>query len=253
MERVTVIQGKVPIILVCPHGADDINTDIITECAANTLQCNAVINRGFERADFVDVDNDKANCNRIDHIKEDVVCEEFLQPIEKIEKKLRKNNSTGGFVGWNNAAGHGFTGWFSHPNPIHIFHIHGCGNAIHKQAGVQVGAIVGYGLGLKKDSLSCDLWRKNLFVHLFRWQYQLHEVLEGKRGGKYTGRDANNMNQYYRKHKDYSWVQSMQLEFPFSTRDTKETAKLAGANLAVILHHYLQYKEFTGSPDERFI
>ena len=82
-ERVGIIIGKNPVILVAPHGADDTNTDIITERVAKKADCYAVINRGFERADFVDVIKDKADCNKIDHCKQEVVYEEFLKPIIK--------------------------------------------------------------------------------------------------------------------------------------------------------------------------
>ncbi len=89
-ERVTVIYGKKPFLLVAPHGADgdDINTAIIAEETALALGCNAVINRGFERSDNVDVDDDQANCNRVDHIIQPVVYDEFLKPIIKIKDKL---------------------------------------------------------------------------------------------------------------------------------------------------------------------
>ena len=77
MERVSVIEGKSPIIIVAPHGykGDDENTDLIAEEIANALHCYAVINRGWERSDSVDFMKDKADCNNVYHCKEDVVRE----------------------------------------------------------------------------------------------------------------------------------------------------------------------------------
>lgn len=60
--RVSTITGTIPIILVAPHGPDDKNTDIIVENTAKLLGSYAVINKGFERSDVVDVSNDEADC-----------------------------------------------------------------------------------------------------------------------------------------------------------------------------------------------
>lgn len=238
MERVSVIRGTKPILLVCPHGADDINTDIITETAASIANCHAVINRGFERSDTVDTKKDLANCNRIDHCKHNVVYEEFLRPIERIEYHSRTASPVA---------------WYLKTDPFHVFHIHGCGNKIHIEANRIVGAVVGYGLGLKKDSLTCELWRKNLFIDLFRLRHSKGEILEGKRGGKYTGRDSNNLNQYWRKHQISDWVQSMQLEFPFTARDDVAVATKTGETLGNILKEYLNYDSYASEPQSHFI
>ncbi len=236
MERVSIIRGKKPVIFVCPHGADDTNTTIIAETAAKELDAFAVINRGFRRSEEVDANNDEANCNRVDHVYEDVVYEEFLAPLEKLTSQLSKG--------------------FAKQQTVHIFHIHGCGNTIHKLAGEKVEIVVGYGLGLQKDSLSCDIWRKNLFVDMYRTinkQIFHGEIYEGKPGGKYAGRDKNNMNQYFRKQNFCEWVQSMQLEFPFSVRDTESGARFSGLRLVDIVLEYLEIENYTGQPTEKFI
>lgn len=234
-ERVTTIHGKEPIILVCPHGADDTNTDIITELAAKHLNCYAVINRGFERDDEVDVDNDRANCNRIDHIKEEVIFDEYLKPIQKFQQKIsQKGQKTAG------SAYNGIAYWYQPSSPCHIFHIHGCGNLVHKTAGEQVEVIVGYGLGAKKDSLSCNPENKDLFIKLWRNYATGGEVYTGAGGGKYAGRDSNNMNQYFRKHITDMSVQSMQLEFPFSMRDSASQATTTAMVLSLVLQDYLK-------------
>jgi len=230
-ERVNTIIGKNPVILVAPHGADDTNTSIIATYAAKILNCYAVINNGFERADFVDETKDKADCNRVSHCKSDIVFEEFLKPILKFKNNILNSNK---FLIYKNK------------NVVNIFYIHGCGDAIHKNAGTKVSIVVGYGLGTKKDSLTCELWRKNLFLK--EYSKKLSEVsyesakgivLEGKGGGQYAGRDSDNLNQYFRKHDMDLRVKSMQLEFPFSCRKTKINSSETGHLLGMVIKDYI--------------
>lgn len=225
-ERVSVIRGKQPVILVAPHGCDDTNTDIIAEVAANTIDCHAVINRGFERDDNVDVMRDKANCNRCDHVKQPVVYEEFLQPIEKIVNKFNQKYSK-------------INPWWDRLASMDdmttlILYIHGCGNDIHKIANTTVEVIVGYGLGNKEHSITCEDWRKELFLDFCRANTN-ESVCCGKGGGKFAGRDSNNMNQYFRKHSKNPHVESLQLEFPYSTRSTQYDAEETGRFLADVV------------------
>lgn len=197
-ERVQIIRGKHPILLVAAHGADDNYTAEITEMLANSGEYHAVINWGFERSDTVDAVNDQANCNRVDHVKQDIVFDEFLNPLLKIVNTIKKTAI------------------------CNIFHIHGCGNVVHKEAGKDVGVIVGYGLGIQSNSLSCQKWKVDLFSDLFKAGVMLQRkdsVFHGKGGGHYAGRDINNMNQYFKKHQNTPLVDSMQLEFPLSVRE----------------------------------
>lgn len=246
-ERVSLVIGKNPIILVAPHGCDDNNTDIVVERAATILNCYAVINRGFDRSDDVDVNNDKANCNRCDHVKEDVVYEEFLKPIIKFKDQILKKVG-GSSKGW---------GWnlpeLNSPKCV-IFYIHGAGDKVHSTANEQVAAIVGYGLGTKKDSLTCELWRKNLLVDLYRKYSNDGDIFEAKGGSRYAGRSTNNMNQYFRKHDLIPWVDCMQLEFPYSHRKTGSRAVLCSTMLAMVLEDFLSYDQgYTYEPLPKFI
>lgn len=231
-ERVDTIIGTIPVILVAPHGPDDINTDIIVEHVANKISCYAVINRGFDRADSVDVENNKADCNRVDHCNEDVVYDEFLKPIIRFKDRImyKKTNDL----------------MIPYPETVHIFYVHGCGNIVHKEAGRTVELIVGHGLGVKTDSLSCESWRRNLFVNLYKLFSQTHKtgfVYSGKGGGRYAGRHSNNINQYFRKHDLDPDVQSMQLEFPYSCRDSEASAIVTASCLAVTITDYLLIKD----------
>lgn len=255
-ERVSLRIGRSPIILVAPHGCDDNNTDIVAEQAAATLDCYAVINRGFDRSEIVDVNNDKANCNRCDHVKEDVVYEEFLKPIirfkDQILKRINNESNLGMGTGWPSG-----TGWMlpdvNSPKCL-IFYIHGAGDRVHSTANEQVTAIVGYGLGTKKDSITCELWRKNLLVDLYRQYSNDGDIFEARGGSRYAGRSANNLNQYFRKHDLIPWVDCMQLEFPYSHRKTKSRAQLCGTMLSIVLQDFLNYDQgYPNEPPPKFI
>ena len=222
-------------LFVAPHGPDDNNTAIIAEKAAETCDGFYVINNGFERkGETVDVDEDKANCNRIDHVLEEVVKEEFLDPITKFAEQMKN-------IIWSGP------GWPYYVDPATIckpmiFYIHGAGDHVHKEVGEDVAVIVGYGLSHKNDSLSCEDWRRKLFVHSYRGMASGDgEVYEGKGGGNYGGRSANNMNQYFRKHDPDMLIDSMQLEFPYSTRCTESIATMTGVLLATVAQDILNY------------
>lgn len=69
-------------------------------------------------------------------------------------------------------------------------------------------------------------------------------VFEAKGGGKYAGRDTNNLNQYFRKHDYDIMVQSMQLEIPYKFRKNKEEASNMGTVLAFVISNYLKYNHY---------
>lgn len=253
-ERVSTIIGKNPVILVAPHGADDTNTALLTEIASQKIDCYAVINRGFERADYVDVNKDIADCNRINHCKEEVVFDEFLKPIIKFQNKILQKslqiNNLHRMLNINNQLN---KEKYLSSYPVHIFHIHGCGDSVHKIANERVGVIIGYGSGLKKDSHTCETWRKNLFVDLWRKNSRSGDAFEGKGGGKYAGRDSNNLNQYFRKHEVVWEVQSMQLEFPYSSRNTPEETEKTANFLADLISNYITFHSWSLRPNPKFI
>jgi hypothetical protein len=211
-ERVNVIMGKKPIILIAPHCQDDHNTALITKITAATIEAYAVINQGFERGKDVDVENDIADCNRVDHCQSEIVYDEFLKPLLKIRNIINKRSQK-----------------------ILILHIHGAGDIVHKEANEQIDVIVGYGLGIIKPSLTCETWRKNLFIDTWRNHSDDGEVYEGKGSGRYAGRSSNNMNQYFRKHLFDKHINSMQLEFPFSMRKTEILASITAVKLSRVL------------------
>lgn len=226
-ERVLVMRGsqKVPVIFVAPHGSDDTWTDELAIHACASINAHGIINRGFERSDKVDVEKDLANCNSVSHCMQEVVYEEFLKPLVKLQDKL-----------------------LSLHKRVYMFYIHGCGNIVHKEAQDEVGIIIGYGLGLKKHSLTCDLWEKNLLVALFNSAKM--NAYEGKGGGKYAGRDSDNLNQYNRKHSIIPAISSFQLEYPLSQRIEPS---LRGLQLGMIIQKFITFDNYAGTHKEKFI
>lgn len=217
--RVSCILGKAPVLFVCPYGQEESHTGTVAETAARCLGGNAVVNYGFLRADSVDVANDRADCNRVDHVRQDVVREEFLRPVQRTVSRLCDK-----FEGAAACA--------------HVFVVRGCHDA-PVSVGARVDVILGYGLGAKKHSLTCYDWRKSLFVDLWRHHNGGHCYV-GRGDGPFAGRDANTLNQYYRKHSLQYSVQSMQLTFPGCLRSSSVAALSTGNQLALVVEDYLR-------------
>lgn len=200
-ERVLQIPGKEPLLVVAPHGADDHGTAEIATMFAKLANAYAVINQGFERSPAVDTARDLADCNRVDHVKQPVVFDEFLEPIERFANKILIRYVKG------NKSRYPF-----------VIYIHGAGDIVHKNLGSEVAAIVGYGLGVKQDSLTMDLDKVNRFMMCLQ-TFVRGAVCDGGAGGRYAGRSSNNMNQYFVKHGDpFSRLDCLQIEIPYSQR-----------------------------------
>ena len=63
MERVSTYYGDLPILLVAPHGADDLNTDFLVDKISSEMGTFAVINRGWKRDSVFNYATDRADCN----------------------------------------------------------------------------------------------------------------------------------------------------------------------------------------------
>lgn len=221
MERVSIKEGKSPVIFVAPHGyrGDDENTDLMVEHMSHQLDSYAVINRGWERSDNVDYMQDKADCNNIWHCKEDVVREEFFDPIIRFKNKILKTNQI-----------------------AYIFYIHGMGSrhrAISKDPHLDV--VVGYGAG-KPNSYSCDLWQKNLLLHSLNLSGIT--TYEGKAGGAMSGWSRNNLNQYFRKWDYDANVSTMQLEIIYDLRHDKDLAIITADYIGNTIEDLINAKGF---------
>jgi hypothetical protein len=218
VERVSIIEGKTPVIFVAPHGAagDDTNTAVITKSAAEAMNAYAVINRGWERADVFDYNKDKADCNNVEHCLEDVVKDEFLDPIIRFKNRIRKKHP------W---------AW--------LFTIHGMGNdACIKAKDNSLSMVVGFGAGVP-PSHTCKPWMKDLLIY----QCGQHgwTSYEGKAGGKFAAWRKNNLCQYFRKWELDQHVHAMQLEIIYDLRDSKAKAQLCGECLADFIGEVINY------------
>lgn len=224
MERVSIIHGKAPIIIVAPHGydQDDQNTDLIAETIANQLSCYAVINRGWERADSVDYLRDKADCNNVFHCQEDVVREEFLEPIIRFKNKILNQDLN-----------------------CYIFYIHGMSNKHrHLSKDPALDIVVGYGAG-SPNSYSCELWQKDFI--LTELNNTGIRAYEGKKGGVMSGWSRNNLNQYFRKWEYEPEVNSMQLEIIYELRRERDLAFLTADYLSIAIKKLSRAHAWTGN------
>jgi hypothetical protein len=222
MERVSIYEGKKPVIVVAPHGYenDDENTSVIAKKLAKSLNCYMVVNNGWERDEVVDCFRDKADCNNTLHCHEDVVKEEFLDPILRFKNRILNYHSS-----------------------AYVFYIHGMSNKHKMIAGdSDLDMVVGYGAGVP-DSITCETWRKDLFLHLL--SDQGFNVYEGRKGGMMSGWARNNMNQLFRKWYQDPRVHSLQIEIAFDLRRERDTALLCAEYFERVIEDMLEVKSFT--------
>ena len=217
--RVACTPGKMPpncgkgVILVAPHAVEEPETGLIVEHAAKLLKCQSVVNWGFQRdCALVDVNKDQADCNKCSHVKEPVVYDEFLKPLYKGFDKSCE---------WF----HSHHRWFDTPvddTACLIFYVLGCSNEVIARDGCTKECIVGWGKGSKKDSPTCKQWRKNLFINTYRDRLRdldnntvqkLGDVVEGD-SAAWSGRGTEEMNQFFRKHNQNRFIDSLQLYYP---------------------------------------
>ena len=202
-ERVSIYEGKLPIIIVAPHGykADDENTGFIADYIATKINAYLVCNNGWERDETVDYLEDKADCNNVNHCHEDVVKQEFLEPILRYKNKILRNH-----------------------NLAYIYYIHGMSNKHRKLANdPHLDVVVGFGAG-SPNSFSCELWKKDLFLHLLNSTGV--NAYEGSKGGLMSGWARNNMNQLFRKWYPEPQVQSLQIEIVKDLRASLDIASI---------------------------
>ena len=240
--RVLTITGKIPVILMVPYGPEHINTGVIAETCANTLHCSAIINQGFLKpapgTDKVNVNKDQADCNQIDHALQPVVYDEYLQPMLKIKDRICQKIRSGLWSNLENVA-------FADLPKCMILYVLGAPYNIHNELGPSptnsVGMIVGWGAGAKHDSPTCTLWKKDCFL-FYAQNYFNGLVCEGKGTGRYSGRASDCMNQYFVRKQPERLVDSLQIYFPLSSRETPGRADEQGIKLALALNRVLKVK-----------
>jgi len=239
--RVYIQRGNQPVIFVAPHGVDDLNTDEIVKAAADELDAYAVINQGFMRSKTVDVQSDKADCNKIDHVIQDVVKEEFLDPILNFKKEIERMSAFQDLKLISPLTPHKSSSIEEIPseqNPLIVI-VHGAGNHVHKIVNDTVSCVVGCGRGTYTDSIICKEWRMNLFIEVFRHYFTEGDIYLGKASGKYAARKKNNIAQYFKLYKKNHKVDVLQLEFPPFLRKNKWESVNTGLNLANVVRDVL--------------
>lgn len=221
MERVSIRHGDLPIILIAPHGSDDTNTDFLVEKMAYEMDTFAVINKGWKRNKIFNYYSDHADCNNIQHVHQDVIKEEFLEPILRMVAKIQKNID----------------------NRVYIFYIHGCTNEVRNKANDQnLDLILGYGEG-KPASHTCDLRIKNAFAYFL--ERESFGVYEGKKRSKYAGRSKNNMNQLFKIWYPNKNVHSMQIEIVRELRESNEMIQIVSDGLIAAMDDLLMFDDTT--------
>jgi hypothetical protein len=218
MERVSIIHGIKPIIYVAPHGAacDDINTALITELLAEKTKGWAIINRGWERGDKIDYTKEKANCNNTYHCHEDVVKEEFLDPLIRFKNKILKK--------WSRVC---------------IIYIHGMSNNIQISSGIDdLQYVIGWGSG-NPPSYTCQRWVKDFIIYSLAMADNC-STAEGKSGGDYAAWGKKNMSQLFRKWYPDTEVDSVQIEIINKIRNNNIQAEATAEVMSIIMEDMLE-------------
>jgi N-formylglutamate amidohydrolase len=188
MERTSIIEGSAPIIIVAPHGGDNENVAFAAETLAKDFGAFAVINRGWKTSFNVDPILDLANCNNLRHLHEDVVREEFLNPIMRSVARIKRR----------------------HEGRVLMIVMKSCRDEVRTEAGDEIlDMIVGYGSG-NPPYHSCRVKTKNKFVRCLK--NEGFEVFEGAAGGRHAGKSKNNLNQLFVRWYPDENVESLQLE-----------------------------------------
>lgn len=223
MERVSVRDGRTPIVMFAPHGfqGNDENTSLIADTVANQIKSYSVVNKGWERSANVDANNDKADCNNVYHCHEDVVKEEILDPLMRTVKKAKKWGET-----------------------VFLYTIHGMSDRHRIISGEKIDMVVGYGAG-DPESHSMDIWRKNFFMQKMRDLGV--NVFEGKSGGNMSGWSKSNMNQLYRKWYPDQSVQSLQIEIVHELRSDFDMSVLISDYIATCALETMNASSFTAT------
>lgn len=220
-DRVSVLTGSEPFLIVAPHGhdLDDTNTGLLAETITGLVDGYLVANNGWRRSKQVDELNGLANCNDRDHVQADVVRDEFYVPIETAVGAITEN-----------------------PDPFEfplVLMIHGIGNRVRKDVGEpKLDVIVGWGNG-DKPRPTCEKERREFFVDLLAQSGM--GVFEGKAGGGYSAHSLKNLTQVV--HREYG-VDVLQLEFIMHRREKAEintTAKHVAAVLKGLVNKPVGY------------
>lgn len=219
MERVRIVQGKTQAIIVAPHGVNDERTALIAERIARRTNSFAVLNTGWERSNKVDCMMDKADCNNVNHCLEDVVKEEFLDPIIRFKNRIVNSKKE-----------------------AYIFYIHGMSNRHRIIANdPTMDIVIGFGEGIP-NSITFDMWKKDFLIECL--EDMGFGTYQSSQGGLMSGWSKNNMNQFFRKWYYESNVNSLQIELVHEIRESDRAAERTADYLADALSEAIVTKKF---------
>lgn len=193
--RVNLRTGSNPILLVAPHGGgpSDIRSAMMTEYMAKYLDAYAVINVGWVRRTKPKYKKSKANCNNLDHCRNEPLRSEFLRPIYNYRNQIVNKGRR-----------------------VNLFLIHGMDDTIRQYNGINM--VLGYGQG-NPDRISCThTFRDRLMSALTMEKF---ETAYGKSGGRLSAWSSNNLNQMF---STDDKVDSIQIEAALTLRDTDQKA-----------------------------
>lgn len=217
----TVGQRTRPVVVVAPHGHpnDDSRTCNVAFHMAEDLDCYLVNNVGWERNKHVDINNNKANLNDIDHGTHQNIKPYWIDKIVQYKNECKKI--------WGYC---------------YVFMIHGMSDTIKQQTkDANIDIILGYGAG-SQTGLSIEIPKKDLMI------YHLADlgltVYGGKANGRFAGAGSKNLNQMFRAEANYidPDTSSVQLEIVYSLRSSDKTAEACGKLLASGITNYLDSK-----------
>lgn len=187
MERVSIIEGDTSVLLVVPYGANEQNVARMGEILAHDIGAYAVINRGWKRSPSVDHARDMADCNDLRHLYEDVVREEFLNPILRTVVRMKNR-------------------FDDHVLVLILIEVDRDTRAGTDDEILDI--VLGCGAG-HPPAHSCSRRTKNSLMYFL--QSEGFGVYEGGAGSKYSGKAKKNLNQFFVRWQPDDRVESMQV------------------------------------------
>jgi len=212
-QRVSIVEGRKPILIIAPYGPNHKNTDTLVEMLAKRVDGFAVINWGWCRSPVINYKKDLADCGNINQLHQNILYDEFLDPIIRFKNRISRFHQT-----------------------VHIFIMTGhVGDSVPQ--GIDM--IVGYG---KTTSYTCEEWRKNLFMYLAK--KESINIFEAKSTSNLSATTRQHINQLFKSWYPDRHVQSMQLDVVHGLRNTKDDVEILVEFLgSVMLKHYILPKQ----------
>lgn len=213
------IEGQNSILVVAPHGGDNEELADAAEMFARGLGAFAVINRGWRVSNKVDPIRDLANCNDLRQLGEDVVREEFFNPILRSVARIKKR----------------------YGGRVLMVVMKQCKDQTRDDVREEiVDVIVGYGAGTPQR-FSCSLRTKNAIVGCLAEEG--FGVFEGEAGGPHSGGAKNNLNQLFTRMMPDPDVESIQMAIVKEMIEDKDLASMTVSGLIGAFDAFMAIEE----------